>query len=131
MNDRWKIIAGLLAVLILAAFPVWYGWGQKTSAPDLRLDTPEIEKLKDKRCVESTAVMREKHMKLLKEWREAVVRDGNRIYTSGDGRTFEMSLSGNCLACHSNKAQFCDRCHDYAGVKPNCWSCHIIPGDVR
>ena len=131
MNDRWKIIAGLLVVLALAAFPIWYGWGQKATAPELRFDTPEIKKLTDKRCVEATPYMRENHMKLLKAWRDAVVRDGNRTYTSSDGRSFEMRLTGNCLKCHSNKAQFCDRCHDYAGAKPNCWSCHVIPGDVR
>ncbi len=131
MNDRQKIIAGLALVLILAAFPVWYGWGQKASGPDIRLDTPEIQALKDKRCVEDTAFMKENHMKLLKAWRESVVRDGRRLYTAENGKTYEMSLSGSCLECHSNKAEFCDRCHDYAGVKPNCWTCHVIPGDVR
>ena len=28
-------------------------------------------------------------------------------------------------ACHANKAEFCDRCHNYAAVKPYCWDCHI------
>ena len=27
-----------------------------------------------------------------------------------------MSLSNTCLDCHSNKAEFCDRCHNYASV---------------
>ena len=29
-----------------------------------------------------------------------------------------------CLDCHSNTAEFCDRCHDYASVRPYCWHCH-------
>jgi hypothetical protein len=36
-----------------------------------------------------------------------------------------MSLSNTCLDCHSNKAEFCDRCHNYASVSPYCWDCHI------
>ena len=38
---------------------------------------------------------------------------------------------GVCVKCHSNKERFCDRCHDYAGVKPTCWNCHIVPGEVK
>ena len=84
-----------------------------------------LEKLED------ASFMRESHMKLLVTWREGAVREGNRLYTARDGRIFEASLSGTCLKCHSNKAQFCDRCHDYAGAKPACWNCHIIPEEVR
>ena len=29
-----------------------------------------------------------------------------------------------CLDCHKNKSNFCDKCHDYMGVKPYCWECH-------
>jgi hypothetical protein len=42
-----------------------------------------------------------------------------------------MSLSQGCLGCHSNKEQFCDTCHNYAGVKPNCWSCHNVPKEAK
>ncbi|HCX02472.1 MAG TPA: cytochrome C, partial [Syntrophaceae bacterium] len=48
-----------------------------------------------------------------------------------NGRTFEKSLTGTCLQCHSNKEQFCDRCHNYVGAKPSCFNCHIIPGEVK
>ena len=40
---------------------------------------------------------------------------------------YDISLAGTCMKCHSNKAEFCDRCHDYAGVSPDCWSCHVAP----
>ena len=35
-----------------------------------------------------------------------------------------MSLTRGCLDCHSNKAEFCDRCHASAGVTPKCFDCH-------
>ncbi|OHE24775.1 MAG: menaquinol oxidoreductase, partial [Syntrophus sp. RIFOXYC2_FULL_54_9] len=99
--------------------------------PDLKLDTPAIERLKEKRCIESTTYMRASHMKLLAAWRDDVVREGKRTYTAADGRIHQISLTGTCLNCHSNKDKFCDRCHDYSGAKPACWSCHIIPEEVR
>ena len=65
---------------------------------------------------------------LLVEWRDRVVRDGVRTYRDDSGREVVMSLSGTCIgACHTDKAKFCDRCHDYAAVAPACWDCHIVP----
>jgi hypothetical protein len=131
INDRGKIIAGIVIFLIAATFPLWYGKGRAVPPPDLKLDTLAIEALKEKLCVEPAPYMRANHMKLLAAWRESAVREGNLSYRAADGRVHEISLTGTCLKCHSNKAQFCDRCHDYAGAKPNCWSCHIIPEEVR
>jgi len=70
-------------------------------------------------------------MKLVALWRDDAVREGKRTYTAADGRVHTISLTGTCLGCHSNKKQFCDRCHDYSGAKPACWSCHIYPEEVR
>jgi hypothetical protein len=117
--------------LIVASVPFWYGRGKAVSPPDLKLDTPAIERLKEKLCVEPAPYMRANHMKLLSAWRESVVREGNRSYKATDGKVYKISLTGTCLECHSNKDQFCDRCHDYAGAKPACWNCHIIPEEVR
>ena len=47
------------------------------------------------------------------------------MYTNRKGKTYNMSLSNTCMDCHDNKAEFCDRCHDYASVRPYCWDCHI------
>jgi hypothetical protein len=69
--------------------------------------------------------MKAEHMQLLDVWREAVVRRGERIYVSPDGKEYNMSMSNTCLDCHSNKTEFCDRCHNYASVQPYCWDCHI------
>ena len=36
-----------------------------------------------------------------------------------------MSLTNTCLAqCHGAKADFCERCHNYAAVTLACWDCH-------
>jgi hypothetical protein len=131
LYDGGKIIAGIVVFLIVASVPFWYGRGKAVPPPDLKLDTPAIERLKEKLCVEPAPYMRANHMKLLGAWRESVVREGNRSYKATDGKVYKISLTGTCLECHSNKDQFCDRCHDYAGAKPNCWSCHIIPEEVR
>jgi hypothetical protein len=78
-----------------------------------------------KACVRSTDYMRAEHMQLLDIWRDEVVRRSKRVYVNPQGKEFNMSLSNTCLDCHSNKTEFCDRCHNYASVRPYCWSCHI------
>jgi len=125
------IITGIVIFALLITFPFWWGKGEKNPAPVLSVDTPAINQLPDKRCLEDASFMRKNHMKLLNTWREGAVREGQRLYTATDGRSFEVSLTGTCLHCHSNKDQFCDRCHNYMGAKPNCFSCHIIPGEVN
>ena len=131
-NKKWGMIAlGLVIFLSGITFPFWYGRGKSIAPVLLSLDTPAIAQLKEKRCVEDTAFMRANHMKLLNAWRDEVVREGKREYTAKDGRRFEKSLTGTCIQCHSNKEQFCDRCHNYVGAKPTCFDCHVIPGEVK
>lgn len=127
MYDAKKIVPGLLIFLGLVTFPIWYSGGKAAPRPDLKLDTPAIQQLKEKKCIEPTAYMRANHMELLDYWRNSVVRQGDRIYEASDGKKYPMGLSGTCLECHSNKDQFCDRCHNYEAVKPTCWSCHVVP----
>ncbi len=131
LYNRGYILAGIVVFLILASGPFWYGKGKAVAPPDLKLDTPAIEQLKEKLCVEPAPYMRANHMRLLNEWRDSVVREGKRTYTAADGKVHTISLTETCLECHSNKTEFCDRCHDYAGVTPTCWNCHIIPEEVR
>jgi len=129
---KWSIIAlGLLVFIAGMTFPFWYGMGKPATAPVLSLDTPAICKLKEKRCVEDKSFMRANHMKMLKSWRDEAVRDGRRFYKAKDGRTFEKSLTGTCIQCHSDKKQFCDRCHNYVSAKPSCFDCHVVPGEVN
>ncbi len=128
MNDRNIILTVLGAFVVVVLFPFWW----KIMALD-KGDPPKLEDPKGTSCVLETSFMRESHMDLLNQWRDEVVRDGERFFTAADGYTLpagkqqeEKSLSLTCLDCHS-KAQFCDRCHDYSAITPNCWSCHVIP----
>ena len=64
-------------------------------------------------------------MDLLNTWRDEAVRNGDRAYVGLDGKEYEKSIAGTCLSsCHSNKEEFCDRCHEYVGARPYCWDCH-------
>jgi cytochrome c peroxidase len=122
MKDKKLIITGVIIFIIIATFPFWYKRGKAAPQPELEL-TAKAKAAKV--CVRSTDYMKAEHMQLLDLWREAVVRQGDRVYVSPDGKEYSMSLTNTCLDCHSNKANFCDRCHNYASVRPYCWDCHI------
>ena len=140
MNDKPVIIVGLAIALIILTFPFWYSVtaGAPGTPPDLTVP--------DGKCVMDTEYMRAHHMDLLDEWRDAVVRKGEKTYHSETlGKDVEMSLTKTCLLeCHatndvgekasvqldlspSNRDMFCHQCHDYAGVQPSCWDCHLEP----
>ncbi len=123
MYDAGKITAGVVVFLGLVTFPVWsnIAKGEAAPAPDPKIDTEETE------CVAPADYMRNSHMAMLNEWRDLVVREGNRIYVGFNGKEHPISLSNACMQCHPNKAEFCDECHNYAGVYPYCWDCHIEP----
>ncbi len=131
MNDMGKIIAGLIIFLIIITFPLWYNIinGKAGYKPELEILTAN-EADRDA-CVESTEYMREKHMDLLNKWRDDVVRKSLRVHTAPDGKKYNMSLSFTCMDCHSNKANFCDKCHNYLSVDPYCWECHLTPDDAN
>ncbi|PJC74886.1 MAG: cytochrome C [Syntrophobacterales bacterium CG_4_8_14_3_um_filter_49_14] len=127
MYDTAKIVAGIISFLCLITFPIWYNvtGGKAEYVPDLKIVTQE------KQCVESKGYMRNNHMQLLNEWRNTVVREGNRVYVASDGRKYDMSLSRTCLKCHVNKADFCDKCHNYVEVAPTCFNCHVVPEEKK
>jgi len=124
MYDRGKIIVGLIVGLGLLLFPFFYNAGKAAKAPEPVL----TDKAKEaKQCVEAKAYMRTEHMKVLDEWRDDVVRQGQRYYQSTAGKSYYKSLQVTCMECHSNKSKFCDQCHNYMNVSPFCWDCHIAP----
>jgi hypothetical protein len=129
--DAGKVFTGLALFIVFLTAPIWLSGGKSASPPEIRVDTPVIQRLVEKRCIEPTAYMKANHMELLDTWRQAVVREGEPLYVASDGKKYRMSLSGTCLHCHSNKDQFCDRCHNYEGVKPACWSCHVVPQELK
>jgi hypothetical protein len=142
-------MAGLVVFLALALFPIWYGFasGGESERPELdypdRADQTLFAGEADYHCVEDVEYIRASHMDLLNRWRNAVVRDGERYYTSSAyGDRYEMSLTLTCMRCHRSREAFCARCHEYAGVKSYhrleataenqplqygiaCWDCHL------
>lgn len=129
MYDTGKIIAGLVIFLALVTFPFYSNIGKANAKLELKIDTPEISKLPEteRKCVESKEFMRPNHMQMLNDWRDAVVRNGDKIFVSSSEKHFDMSLQNTCMKCHSNKKNFCDKCHNYMAVVPYCWTCHIAP----
>ena len=121
------VVIGLAIFLILVTAPIWKTIGKTVPAPDPKLNTPAIMALaeKDRHCVESKEWIRANHMRLLVDWREEAVRNAKRDYINSKGQRYLASLSNNCMECHSNKSQFCDQCHNYVAVAPNCWGCHL------
>lgn len=127
MYNGGKIVLGLVVFLILITFPVWYN-----IANDKAGYYPELERpVKGDQCVRDSAWMAGNHMDLLNQWRDEVVRTDERFEVGPDGVRYERSLTNTCLSCHVNKDRFCDRCHDYMGVQPYCWDCHIVPKEIQ
>ncbi len=123
MYDGGKIITGIIIGLALLTFPIWYTHGIAPPRPE-----PELPK-KEKQCVETRSYMKTNHMQLLDLWRDSVVRVKLRTYTAFNGVKYDMSLQNTCMSanCHARKTEFCDKCHNYTGVVPYCWDCHIAP----
>lgn len=122
MSNKGTVLFGLVVFIVVATFPVWYS--RATGDPGLR---PKVElPAGETKCVEDKQYMTAWHMDLLNSWRDAVVRDGKRLYISeAYGDKHEMSLTKTCLKCHTSKEKFCDKCHEYADVSPYCWDCHL------
>ncbi len=130
-----KIIPGLVIFIGLITAPFWLARGRAVPGPDPSLNTPVIKEMAVKQCILPLEQMRTEHMQLLNTWRTEVVRDGMRLYVAPDGKDYPMSLQNECMKCHSNKKEFCDRCHTYAGMEPGvtpyCWQCHIAPEENK
>lgn len=129
MYNGGKVLAGLFVFLAILTFPFWYNASQAAyKTPELQLPPKSVAT----QCVEDAEWMKAEHMQLLNHWRDWVVRDGKRMYTSKlTGAHIEMSLQKSCMKCHSSKEKFCDKCHEAAAVTPYCWDCHIAPKEVK
>ncbi len=97
MYNGGKIILGLIVFLAFATFPFYYNIGKVNAKPELKTDTPAIQewvqKYGKKECIESKEVMRPEHMQILNNWRDSVVRNGDRIYVSSSGKSFNDESS--------------------------------------
>ena len=124
MYDAGKVLTGLAAFVVMVTSPFWLRVADGARAagpPDLQIATEA------KKCVAGTEFMRRHHMEMLNSWRDDVVRHDDRRYVGSDGTEYDKSLTGTCMNCHSNKREFCDRCHEYSAVSPYCWDCHVAP----
>lgn len=123
MYDKGKILTGLVIFLAIFTYPLWSNMGKAAPVPKPELPLKSVAT----QCVRDTAYMRTSHMTLLNVWRDDVVRMGDNIYVSPNGKAYNMSLTNTCLECHSDKVKFCDQCHNYLAVAPFCWDCHQVP----
>jgi hypothetical protein len=125
--DGSKIIPGLLLFVGLVTYPTWHNGvsGKSGYVPKPKIPAEE------KACVEPTAFIRIHHKGLLEEWKTSVVRGGMRTYKASNGKTYTMSLNKTCMNCHKDRAEFCDRCHQYVGVSNKCWDCHMYPKEME
>ena len=126
MYDSGKVITGLAIFVTIVILPIWYN----AVGGDGHIPNPQ-KPTKSKQCVQATEYMRTSHMVLLNDWRDEVVRTGQREYQIVDGVKYQKSLQNGCMNCHESKAKFCDECHTYAAVKPYCWDCHVQPKEIN
>ncbi|MFH1896778.1 MAG: hypothetical protein ABH886_00815 [Candidatus Desantisbacteria bacterium] len=114
MNKLIAIFVVLIFGVVLSSpFVVNAIRGGNKGVPKLDLVLPSSGK-----CIKDKEYMRTSHMDLLKKARVKAVRDGVRIK--------DYSLK-NCQTCHQKRDEFCDRCHNFVGVKPECFECHYYP----
>jgi hypothetical protein len=123
MYNKRTIIPGLAIFVLFVTFPLWFNAFSTAST----VPKPELPPGGEKQCVASATEMRASHMALLNVWRDDVLRDGDRVAVTVDGKEYRKGLQMACMQCHTNKEKFCDSCHVYASVTPYCWDCHLTP----
>jgi hypothetical protein len=104
---------------------------QPGRAESSRVPLPTIVFDPSTQCVAPADVMRRTHMEMLRHRRDRTVYQGVR---GGD-----ESLN-RCLSCHTDKLTgaaagtpdaFCQSCHDYVGVRLDCFECHQARPGVK
>ena len=130
MYNKNVVIPGILIFVGLFTAPFWTNvFTGKHEPVKMELPKAPVKFFGEERtkCVEPREWMAANHMDLLINWRDEALRNTKRIYVASDGKKWETSLQNTCMACHTNKAEFCDKCHDANSVSPYCWDCHVIP----
>ncbi len=111
---RWLAIALAIAG-IATAMP---------AVAQSRVPMPNVTVDKNTTCVASPDVMRRTHMEMLKHRRDKTVHQGIR----GGNESLNQ-----CVSCHARPTNgaaigspdaFCQSCHDYVGVRLDCFDCH-------
>jgi hypothetical protein len=108
---------GLVCLALAAlALPAAAWAADRALGPSIIIDKPG-------QCVADTQRMRREHPEMLKHQRDKTMHKGIR--------TSQFSLKG-CVECHASSKTgsvlgeqgFCQSCHDYAGIKLDCFECH-------
>ena len=130
MYNKKIVLIGILAFIGMFTAPFWLNiFTPKYESLTLTTPKEPVMIMGEKRlqCIESKEWMAANHMELLITWRDQALRENKRIYVATDGKKWETSLQNTCMACHTNKAEFCDKCHNANSVSPYCWDCHVEP----
>ena len=116
------LLASILVVILL--IPFGYSLVRGVAAQgDEPPERPDPQKygtscvVDEARGIITNEDMRFRHWELLRGIREDVVRYGKR----GDVGLYM------CQNCHTNREQFCDRCHQATSLTPDCFDCHYYP----
>ena len=92
MYDTGKIIVGLVVFVILATSPLWFNALTEAGPEAPKVVYPTNGSTE---CVEAKDYMVPNHMDLLNQWRDDVVRRGERDYiSSSNGKTYDMEMPG-------------------------------------
>ncbi len=119
-NKKAKVIVIMAGLSLFLLFPFLYNAVGTGLFQEVKIPKPKIEK--PGKCVKETDFMRANHGKLLVHNRSDIVREGKRQITG----------LKTCRKCHTNREEFCDRCHNFVGVftlneKMGCLACHYYP----
>ena len=121
--QRTKWVIGSLVVFAVVLFSPFLV-NAVTGHLGAKVDAPNPKAAHGTACILPTEEMRQVHMKMFMHTRDDTVRRGIHVQ--------QKSLK-HCQTCHPTRADFCDKCHNFAGVKPECWNCHFYPehaGDI-
>lgn len=110
------LIAAGVAVLALA--------GTAVHAQSGRVPVPKLEVDKSTTCVAPPEVMRRTHAQMLKERKFRTVHLGVRGGDEALTRCLECHASKSTGAAVGSRDAFCQACHDYVGVRLDCFGCH-------
>jgi len=111
MPETWRLRAPWILLVVLLV-PVLWSVGAWAVRPK---DEVFLAKASGE-CVGPPEVMRPYHPAYLFQERDYTVR--------GTIVKGERHVLARCASCHTDRSQFCDRCHAAANVNLDCFECH-------